>query len=43
MRYAMDGSGFAILTFIAVDATPDNERNYGVEGGGERSHNFLET
>ena len=31
------------LTFIAVDATPDNERNSGVEGGGERPHNFLVT
>ena len=32
-----------VLTFIAVDATPDNERNSGVEGGGERPHNFLVT
>ncbi len=29
------------LTGIAVAATPDDERNYGVEGGGMRSRNFL--
>ena len=29
------------LTVIAVAATPDDERNYVVEGGGVRSRNFL--
>ena len=30
-----------ILTVIAVAATPDDERNCGVEGGRLRSRNFL--
>ena len=29
------------LTVIATGATPDDEREYGVEGGGERSRKFL--
>lgn len=29
------------LTVIATRATPDNERNYGVEGSGKRSRIFL--
>ena len=29
------------LTIIAVAATPDDERDYGVEGSGKRSRNFL--
>ena len=31
----------AYLTVIATGATPDDEREYGVEGGGERSRKFL--
>ena len=30
-----------VLTHIAVDATPDHERNFEVGGGGERSHRFF--
>ena len=30
-----------VLTVIATGATPDDEREYGVEGGGERSRKFL--
>lgn len=29
------------LTIIATRATPDDERDYGVEDGGERSRNIL--
>lgn len=29
------------LTGIATSATPDNERNYGMEDGGKRSRNIL--
>lgn len=32
---------FLNLTVIAASATPDDERNYGVEGDGKRSRNFL--
>ena len=32
---------FLYLTVIATGATPDDEREYGVEGGGERSRKFL--
>ncbi|MCK0505301.1 winged helix-turn-helix transcriptional regulator [Aromatoleum anaerobium] len=30
-----------VLTVIAMAATPDDEREFGVEGGGKRSRNFL--
>jgi hypothetical protein len=29
------------LTIIATGATPDDEREFGVEGGGKRSRKFL--
>jgi hypothetical protein len=29
------------LTIIATGATPDDEREFGVEGGGRRSRKFL--
>jgi hypothetical protein len=29
------------LTFIATDATPDDEREFGVEGDEQRSRKFL--
>ena len=29
------------LTFIATDATPDDEREFGVEGEEQRSRKFL--
>ncbi|WP_244857245.1 pilus assembly FimT family protein [Aromatoleum bremense] len=31
----------ADLTVIAIGATPDDEREFGVEGDGKRSRNFL--
>ncbi|MCK0508558.1 putative bifunctional diguanylate cyclase/phosphodiesterase [Aromatoleum anaerobium] len=34
-------SACAQLTVIAMAATPDDEREFGVEGGGKRSRNFL--
>ena len=30
-----------LLTFIATDATPDDEREFGVEGDEQRSRKFL--
>ena len=30
-----------ILTIIATGATPDDEREFGEEGGGKRSRKFL--
>lgn len=33
--------GRADLTIIATGATPDDEREFGVEGGGKRSRKFL--
>ena len=30
-----------LLTIIATGATPDDEREFGVEGGGKRSRKFL--
>lgn len=33
--------GMAVLTFIATGATPDDEREFGVEGSGKRSRKFL--
>lgn len=37
----LDVAALRKLTIIATRATPDDERDYGVEDGGERSRNIL--
>ena len=39
--FAGNGLGQMRLTIIAAGATPDDEREFGVEGVGKRSRNFL--
>ena len=40
-RYRAPDSLIDFLTIIAAGATPDDEREFGVEGVGKRSRNFL--